>query len=63
MTRAAGSFGQFAMLPTTFALLSGLGWPTTLLLLAATLAVVLPLGATMRAPTTVGSAPGFFLQL
>jgi MFS family permease len=45
---AVGSFGQFAMLPVTFALLSGVGWPTTLLVLAALVAVVLPLGATLR---------------
>jgi MFS family permease len=48
VSSAAGSFGQFAMLPAAFALLAGVGWPTTLLLLAATVALVLPLGATMR---------------
>lgn len=48
VSSAAGSFGQFAVLPATFALLSGVGWPTTLLLLAAVVAVVLPAGATLR---------------
>jgi MFS family permease len=57
VSSAAGSFGQFALLPATFALLSGVGWPTTLLLLASTVAVVLPLGATMRDRSGPAAAP------
>jgi MFS family permease len=57
---AAGSFGQFAMLPVAFGLISGVGWPTTLLLLGGLVALVLPLGAALREPRSApaaGAAP------
>jgi MFS family permease len=59
VSSAAGSFGQFALLPATFALLSGLGWSTTLLLLAASVALIVPLGLGLRdqAPTTAAGPP------
>ena len=40
---AAGSFGQFAMLPISFELISTLGWFETLLVFAAVVALILPL--------------------
>lgn len=40
---AAGSFGQFVMVPTTHSLLAGWGWASALLILAAMAALMLPL--------------------
>ena len=40
---AAGSFGQFVMVPTTHGLLAGWGWASALLILAAMAALMLPL--------------------
>lgn len=45
---AAGSFGQFAMLPGTLGLLGWLGWSAALLAMAAIAALMLPLGAMLR---------------
>ncbi|MFP4137325.1 MAG: MFS transporter [Halomonas sp.] len=45
---AAGSFGQFAMLPGTLGLLEWLGWSAALLAMAAIGALMLPLGALLR---------------
>lgn len=59
VSSAAGSFGQFAMLPAAFSLLSWVGWPTTLLIFAGLVALVLPLGFTLRehrAPAAPGAA-------
>jgi len=42
---AGGSFGQFAMVPYGATLISGLGWYTALLALAATAALIIPLSA------------------
>jgi MFS family permease len=56
---AVGSFGQFALLPAAFSLLSGVGWATTLLILSGLVALVLPLGVTLRerrAPPLPGAA-------
>ena len=44
---AAGSFGQFLMLPYGQTLISHLGWHNALLICAATLLVILPLSAAM----------------
>lgn len=41
---AAGSFGQFAMLPGALGLMQGLGWPHALLAMALLIALLLPLG-------------------
>ncbi|WP_163574464.1 MFS transporter [Halomonas faecis] len=45
---AAGSFGQFAMLPGTLGLLEWLGWSSALLVMGAIAALMLPLGACLR---------------
>ncbi|WP_444984588.1 MFS transporter [Halomonas mongoliensis] len=45
---AAGSFGQFAMLPGTLGLLEWLGWSAALLVMGAIAALMLPLGAMLR---------------
>jgi len=42
---AGGSFGQFAMVPYGQALISGLGWHAALFVLAATVALIVPLAA------------------
>ncbi|MGM0703663.1 MAG: MFS transporter [Pseudomonadota bacterium] len=42
---AAGSFGQFAMLPGTLGLLEWLGWSSALLVMGGIAALMLPLGA------------------
>lgn len=47
---AAGSFGQFVMLPGSLGLISWLGWSGALLALAALLALILPLAGMLRAP-------------
>ncbi len=47
---AAGSFGQFAMLPGTQALISGVGWQTALLVLAGAAALMAPLSAVLAEP-------------
>ena len=45
---AAGSFGQFVMLPGTLGLLEWLGWSTTLLVFAGLIALLLPLSSMLR---------------
>ncbi|GAB7533059.1 MFS transporter [Pseudomonas sp. 3A(2025)] len=45
---AAGSFGQFAMLPGTLGLIGGLGWSSALLVLAALVALIVPLATMLR---------------
>ncbi len=47
---AAGSFGQFAMLPGTQALITGIGWMGALLVLAAIAALMAPLSAVLAEP-------------
>jgi len=47
---AAGSFGQFAMLPATQVLISGFGWMEALLVLAAVAALMAPLSAVLAEP-------------
>jgi MFS family permease len=47
---AAGSFGQFAMLPGTQALITGIGWMGALLVLAAVAALMAPLSAVLAEP-------------
>ena len=51
---AAGSFGQFAMLPATQALITGMGWLNALLVLAATAALMAPLSAVLAEPARSG---------
>jgi predicted MFS family arabinose efflux permease len=45
---AAGSFGQFIMLPYGQSLISSLGWQQSLLILAATVLLIIPLSAALR---------------
>jgi MFS family permease len=45
---AAGSFGQFAMLPGTLGLMDWLGWSSALLALGLMIALLIPLGACLR---------------
>lgn len=45
---AAGSFGQFVMLPGTLGLLEWLGWSSALLVCAALIALLLPLSRMLR---------------
>lgn len=47
---AAGSFGQFVMLPGSLALIGALGWSGALLALAALVALLPPLAALLRSP-------------
>jgi MFS family permease len=54
---AAGSFGQFAILPITQLLISGFGWRSALLGLAAIAALMLPLAYALRGKAEVQSGP------
>ncbi|AIR91725.1 MFS transporter [Pseudomonas cremoricolorata] len=45
---AAGSFGQFAMLPGTLSLIQGLGWSAALLVLGLLVALIVPLVGMLR---------------
>ncbi|MCY1491968.1 putative MFS-type transporter YhjX [compost metagenome] len=48
ISAAAGSFGQFAMLPGTLGLISWLGWSAALLALGLLVAAIVPLAGLMR---------------
>lgn len=48
ISAAAGSFGQFAMLPGTLGLIGWLGWSAALLALGLLVALIVPLAALMR---------------
>lgn len=52
---AAGSFGQFLMLPYGQTLINHFGWHTALIVCAATLFLILPLSAALR--ENIGSRP------
>jgi MFS family permease len=55
---AAGSFGQFAMLPGTLGLIGWLGWSAALLALGLLVALILPLAAMINeTPPTVSNGP------
>ena len=54
---AAGSFGQFLMLPFEGLLLAQLGWQNALLVLAAMVLLIVPLAFGLREPGFHGSAP------
>lgn len=47
---AAGSFGQFIMLPTTLLLLQQFGWQSALVISAILVALLVPLAWTLKAP-------------
>ena len=53
---AAGSFGQFLMVPIEGQLIAQLGWHTALLVLAALVLLILPLAFGLREPTRVAVA-------
>ena len=52
---AAGSFGQFLLLPVTQALISAFDWHTALLVLAAMAALMIPLALALAARPSVGA--------
>ena len=54
---AAGSFGQFLMVPTEGFLISSLGWKEALLALSAAVLLIVPLAFGLREKTTAGAAP------
>jgi MFS family permease len=54
---AAGSFGQFLMVPTEGFLISSLGWQQALLALSAAVLLIVPLAFGLREKTTPGAAP------
>jgi predicted MFS family arabinose efflux permease len=54
---AAGSFGQFLMVPTEGFLISSLGWQQALLALSAAVLLIVPLAFGLREKTTLGAAP------
>jgi MFS family permease len=54
---AAGSFGQFLMVPVEGALISGLGWQQALLFLSAFVILIVPLAFGLREPGFQGGAP------
>src|SRR5450830_1391742 len=53
---AAGSFGQFLMVPTEGFLISSLGWQTALLVLSAAVLLIVPLALGLREPALTGHA-------
>ena len=55
---AAGSFGQFLMVPTESMLISQWGWQQALVMLAVGILIILPLSLGLREPSfTAGQAP------
>lgn len=54
---AAGSFGQFLMVPVEGWLIAGMGWQTALLVLAVAVLLIAPLAMGLREPGFAGSAP------
>jgi predicted MFS family arabinose efflux permease len=59
---AAGSFGQFVMLPYGQALISSLGWQTALLVLALTVLIIVPLSAALVEDKAVQARQQHFTQ-
>jgi MFS family permease len=54
---AAGSFGQFLMVPTEGFLISGLGWQQALLVLSGAMLLIVPLAIGLRENTFSGGSP------
>jgi MFS family permease len=54
---AAGSFGQFLMVPVEGWLIASLGWQNALLVLAVAVLLIAPLAMGLREPGFAGSAP------
>lgn len=59
---AAGSFGQFAMLPGTLGLLEWLGWAAALMAMAAIATTFIPLGAMLRDKPTAKTTTDLSLK-
>lgn len=59
---AAGSFGQFAMLPGTLGLLEWLGWAAALMAMAAISTIIIPLGAMLRDKPSTKTASDLSLK-
>ncbi|MDB5946646.1 MAG: putative transporter, partial [Ramlibacter sp.] len=57
ITAAAGSFGQFLMVPTEGWLIAVLGWQQALMVLAGMILLVLPLALGLREPGFAAGAP------
>ncbi len=57
ITAAAGSFGQFLMVPVEGFLISGLGWKEALLALGVVVLLIVPLAFGMREPGFAGGTP------
>ena len=57
ITAAAGSFGQFLMVPTEGYLIASLGWQTALVVLALMALVIIPLSIGLREPGFTTGAP------
>jgi predicted MFS family arabinose efflux permease len=53
---AAGSFGQFLMVPVEGQLIARLGWQTALLVLAAMVLIIVPLAFGLREPSQAGTS-------
>jgi len=53
---AAGSFGQFLMIPVASGLIGGLGWFGTLLVFAASALLIIPLGAALTKGLVAGAS-------
>ena len=58
VTGAAGSFGQFLLVPTEGWLISSFGWQQALLVLSASTLLIAPLALLLREPATPVAAPG-----
>nr|WP_290702582.1 MFS transporter [Halomonas sp. UBA3074] len=59
---AAGSFGQFAMLPGTLGLIEWLGWAAALMAMAAIATIIIPLGAMLRDKPSAKTAADLSLK-
>lgn len=69
ITAAAGSFGQFLMVPLSSTLISGVGWQSALWVLAGTALLIVPLGWGLRAdrpaphPSAAHAQPGMTIAI
>jgi predicted MFS family arabinose efflux permease len=58
ITAAAGSFGQFLIVPLDTQLIDAFGWSNALLVLALAVLAIVPLAWTLREPARQAAAPG-----
>jgi MFS family permease len=59
---AAGSFGQFLMVPTEGLLISSLGWQTALLVLGGAVLLIVPMALGLRETSFAGGTPAMHEQ-